>query len=84
MAKKHEPYRWCLLWQSDKKTEEEVLKDGLEFFIKKYSERPDYIGLWKDGKLKSYEGIPTVIDKQLFYIGLVSMPIPYGIKVETE
>lgn len=82
MTKKHEAYRWCLLWQSNLKDEIDVIKEGLDFFVKKYGEQPDFIYIFKDGKSKSYDRIPTLIDKQLFHVGLVAIPLPIGIKTE--
>lgn len=77
MSKKHDAYRWSLLWQSDKKTIEEVIQEGLEAFSRKYNgSKPDFISVFNDCKLPSYDGINLVKDRMIFHMQLISMPIP--------
>jgi hypothetical protein len=76
MAKVKEEYRWCELWRSSEKEKEKILKDSLEFFVRKYKENPEVFYCNKSISLKTYMGIPIITDKQLFHIGLVFMPVP--------
>jgi hypothetical protein len=81
MAKKKDGYRWCLLWQSEKKTIEEVLREGVEAFGKKYGgNKPDFISVFNDCKLTSHDGINLIKDRMIFHMQLISMPIPENTK----
>lgn len=76
MKKKKDAEPWHMLWRSEKKTIEEILKDAIEYFVKKHKVKPEKILVNPDVKLTSYDGISLVKDKQMFSLELICMTIP--------
>jgi hypothetical protein len=66
-------YEWCMLWQQEKVTIEQVLKDAFAHYIRKVGHKPEKVYVNPKVELKIYDGVILVPDKQMYSLGIVGL-----------